>query len=140
MKQVFEQMGGVPQRIWFDNLSAAVVHIEKQGQRQLTDMFRRFCAHYRFEAVFCNPYSGHEKGHVEAKCGYSKRNWAVPVPLFEVMSNSLCISPNRQSKTAGVGITQSNAGSRSCGGTTKFGISCSFRRSHLKRSGCRRRS
>lgn len=52
MKQVFEQMGGVPQRIWFDNLSAAVVHIEKQGQRQLTDMFRRFCAHYRFEAVF----------------------------------------------------------------------------------------
>jgi transposase len=83
MKQVFEQMGGVPQRIWFDNLSAAVVHIEKQGERQLTDMFRRFCAHYRFEAVFCNPYSGHEKGHVEAKCGYSKRNWAVPVPVFE---------------------------------------------------------
>lgn len=83
MKQVFEQIGGVPQRIWFDNLSAAVVHIEKHGQRQLTDMFQRFCAHYRFEAVFCNPYSGHEKGHVEAKCGYSRRNWAVPVPLFE---------------------------------------------------------
>ncbi|GAC42189.1 IS21 family transposase, partial [Paenibacillus popilliae] len=37
MKQCFEQMGGVPQRIWFDNLSAAVVHIEKQGQRQLTE-------------------------------------------------------------------------------------------------------
>ena len=82
MKQVFDQIGGVPQRIWFDNLSAAVVHIEKQGERQLTDMFRRFCAHYRFEAVFCNPYSGHEKGHVETKCGYSKRNWAVPIPLF----------------------------------------------------------
>jgi len=83
MKQIFEQMGGVPRRIWFDNLSAAVVHIEKQGERQLTENFQRFCAHYRFEAVFCNPYSGHEKGHVEAKCGYSKRNWAVPIPLYE---------------------------------------------------------
>lgn len=83
MKQCFEQMGGVPQRIWFDNLSAAVVHIEKQGKRQLTEGFQRFCTHHRFEAVFCNPYSGHEKGHVENKCGYSKRNWAIPIPLYE---------------------------------------------------------
>ncbi|SFF45343.1 Transposase [Paenibacillus algorifonticola] len=83
MKQCFEQMGGVPRRIWFDNLSAAVVHIEKHGERQLTEGFQRFCAHYRMEAVFCNPYSGHEKGHVESKCGYSKRNWAVPLPVYE---------------------------------------------------------
>ncbi|WP_197257739.1 IS21 family transposase, partial [Paenibacillus dendritiformis] len=83
MKQCFEQMGGVPQRIWFDNLSAAVVHIEKQGERQLTEGFQRFCAHYRFEAVFCNPYRGHEKGSVENKCGYAKRNWAVPIPVYE---------------------------------------------------------
>lgn len=83
MKQCFEQMEGVPQRIWFDNLSAAVVHIKKQGERQLTEGFQRFCAHYRFEAVFCNPYSGHEKGHVENKCGYAKRNWAVPIPIYE---------------------------------------------------------
>lgn len=83
MKQCFEQMGGVPRRIWFDNLSAAVVHVEKHGERQLTEGFQRFCAHYRMEAVFCNPYSGHEKGHVESKCGYSKRNWAVPIPAYE---------------------------------------------------------
>ncbi|MCY9514048.1 DDE-type integrase/transposase/recombinase [Paenibacillus apiarius] len=83
VKQCFEQMGGVPERSWFYNLSAAVVHIEKQGERQLTEGFQRFCAHYRFEAVFCNPYSGHEKGHVESKCGYAKRNWAVPIPVYE---------------------------------------------------------
>jgi transposase len=83
MKQCFQQMGGVPRRIWFDNLSAAVVHIEKHGERQLTEGFQRFCAHYRMEAIFCNPYSGHEKGHVESKCGYAKRNWAVPIPIFE---------------------------------------------------------
>ena len=83
MKQCFAQMGGVPRRVWFDNLSAAVVHIEKHGERQLTEGFQRFCAHYRMEAVFCNPYSGHEKGHVESKCGYAKRNWAVPIPMYE---------------------------------------------------------
>ncbi|WP_338556685.1 IS21 family transposase [Paenibacillus sp. KS-LC4] len=83
MKQCFQQMGGVPQRMWFDNLSAVVVHIEKYGERQLTEGFQRFCAHYRMEAVFCNPYSGHEKGHVESKCGYAKRNWTVPIPLYE---------------------------------------------------------
>ncbi|WP_141503298.1 IS21 family transposase [Paenibacillus luteus] len=83
MKQCFEQMGGVPRRMWFDNLSAAVVHIGKHGERQLTEGFQRFCAHYRMEAIFCNPYSGHEKGHVESKCGYAKRNWTVPIPLYE---------------------------------------------------------
>ncbi len=82
MKQVFEQMGGVPKRIWFDNLSAAVIAIENGGKRQCTDGFIRFAAHYRFDAVFCNPYSGNEKGNVENKCGYSRRNWCVPVPLF----------------------------------------------------------
>ncbi|WP_081505209.1 hypothetical protein [Paenibacillus senegalensis] len=29
MQQIFGQMGGAPRRIWFDNLSAAVVHVEK---------------------------------------------------------------------------------------------------------------
>jgi hypothetical protein len=83
MKQCFKEMGGVPRRIWFDNLSAAVVHIEKHGERQLTEGFQRFCAHYRIEAVFCNPYSGHEKGNVESKCGYVKRNWAAPLPIYK---------------------------------------------------------
>lgn len=83
LKRLFEQAGGVPERIWFDNLSAAVVRVEKHGQREVTEAFRRFSTHYRFEAVFCNPASGHEKGHVENKCGYGRRNWCVPVPLFE---------------------------------------------------------
>jgi transposase len=52
MKQCFEQMGGVPRRMWFDNLSAAGVHIGKHGERQLTEGFQRFCAHYRMEAIF----------------------------------------------------------------------------------------
>ena len=39
--------------------------------------------HYRFQADFCNPASGHEKGNVENKVGYSRRNFFVPVPVFD---------------------------------------------------------
>jgi transposase len=92
LKAILNEAGGVPKRIWFDNLSAAVVSIEKDGNRRLTDSFSRFCAHYRFEAVFCNAARGNEKGHVENKCGYSRRNWCVPIPQFtshEQLTNDL---------------------------------------------------
>ncbi|TFJ90234.1 IS21 family transposase, partial [Lentibacillus salicampi] len=82
LKQLFAQAGGVPRKLWFDNLSAAVATIKGHGERDLTDMFRRFKLHYRFEAVFCNPGAGHEKGNVENKVGTSRRNWFVPVPVM----------------------------------------------------------
>ena len=44
--------------------------------------FRRFCEHYRFKPVFMNPESGWEKGNVENKVGYLRRNELVPVPEF----------------------------------------------------------
>lgn len=78
--QVFEWIGGVPQEIWFDNLSAAVVSVGKGEHRELTEMFQRFMLHYRFEAKFCNSGKGNEKGHVENKVGYTRRNWLVPYP------------------------------------------------------------
>lgn len=83
LKTLFYKAGGVPGRIWFDNLSAAVASIEKDGERKLHGLFTRFMNHYRFEAIFCNPASGNEKGHVENKCGYGRRNWCVPIPIFE---------------------------------------------------------
>ena len=42
--------------------------------------------HYRFKAVFCNVDAGHEKGNVENKVGYHRRNMLVPVPRFEDIS------------------------------------------------------
>lgn len=83
LKTLFQKAGGVPSRIWFDNLSAAVAGIEKNGDRKLRELFARFQCHYRFEAIFCNPNSGNEKGNVENKCGYGRRNWCVPIPVFE---------------------------------------------------------
>jgi hypothetical protein len=83
---IFEHIGGVPSRIWFDNTKTIVTKVLKEGERTLTDDFIRFSEHYRFEAVFCNVEAGHEKGNVEGKVGYHRRNFLVPVPRFEKLS------------------------------------------------------
>jgi len=80
LQLIFDHMGGVPGRIWFDNASTMVTKIMKNGERKLTDAFLRFQEHYRFESAFCNPNSGWEKGSVESKVGYHRRNLLVPVP------------------------------------------------------------
>ena len=82
LKAIFEYIGGVPTEIWFDNTSTIVTKIIKGGGRELTERFTRFMEHYGFAARFMNPYSGHEKGSVENKVGYLRRNLLVPVPRF----------------------------------------------------------
>ena len=90
---IFRHIGGVPREIWFDNTSTIVTEIIKGGGRELTERFIRFREHYGFKAVFCNPESGWEKGNVENKIGYSRRNFLVPVPrflaLFDYNANAL---------------------------------------------------
>jgi transposase len=77
---IFDYLGGVPTKIWFDNTSTIVTKVLKDGGRTLTNDFLRFKEHYRFDAVFCNVDAGHEKGNVEAKVGYHRRNMLVPIP------------------------------------------------------------
>ena len=77
---IFKRMGGVPHRLWFDNTSTIVTKVLKEGHRDLTDKFLRFKGHYGFTAVFCNPDAGNEKGNVENKVGYHRRNMLVPIP------------------------------------------------------------
>jgi transposase len=83
---IFEHIGGVPQVIWFDNTKTIVSKVLKGGGRTLTEDFLRFQEHYRFEAVFCNVDAGHEKGNVESKVGYHRRNLLVPVPRFNSLA------------------------------------------------------
>ena len=79
---IFRHIGGVPPEIWFDNTSTIVTKVIKGGCRDITERFSHFQEHYGFRAVFCNPESGWEKGNVECKVGYSRRNFLVPVPRF----------------------------------------------------------
>lgn len=82
MRRIFEYIGGVPIRIRFDNMSTAVAQVLEGAERKLTEGFTRFMLHYRFQADFCNPASGNEKGNVENKVGYIRRNALVPVPTI----------------------------------------------------------
>jgi transposase len=80
---IFLWIGGIPARLWFDNACTIVRQILGGGERILTDRFRRFQEHFGFALAFCNPAAGHEKGSVESKIGYHRRNFLVPVPQFD---------------------------------------------------------
>ena len=84
---IFRYIGVVPDELWFDNTKTIVTKIIRGGGRETTDRFNRFREHYRFHAVFMNPNEGHEKGNVENKVGYHRRNLLVPVPHFLLLSD-----------------------------------------------------
>ena len=50
-------------------------------QRELTARFIAFRSHWQYQAEFCTPSEGHEKGGVEGEVGYFRRNHWVPVPV-----------------------------------------------------------
>lgn len=81
-EQGFEHFGGVFYRLRYDNLKAAVKRVLRGSHREETTRFIAFRSHYGYEASFCNPYSGHEKGGVEGEVGRFRRNHLVPVPQF----------------------------------------------------------
>lgn len=82
IKNIFEHIGRIPYRIVFDNLSAAVAHMDTDHNRIRTDKFKRFAVHYGFEPFFCNGAAWWEKCYVENKVGYELRNMFVPVPTI----------------------------------------------------------
>lgn len=81
LRDIFEFVGGVPVRIVFDN--AAGVGKRIGDKIRTTELFGAFAAHYGFSFSFCNPSAGHEKGSVENKVGFIRRNLFVPVPSFD---------------------------------------------------------
>lgn len=83
----FRHIRAVPNEIWFDNTSTIVTKIIRGGGRETTERFERFREHYHFHAVFMNPGEGHEKGNVENKVGYQRRNFLVPIPRFIQLSD-----------------------------------------------------
>lgn len=64
----------------YDNLKAAVVRILVGGERTLTARFAALASHYLFEACFCRPGEGHDKGGVEARGRALRQQALVPIP------------------------------------------------------------
>src|SRR5271170_6653215 len=77
----FHYFGGVFHRLRYDNLSSAVKKILRGYERELTARFIAFRSHWQYQAEFCTPGEGHEKGGVEGEVGYFRRNHWVPVPV-----------------------------------------------------------
>lgn len=80
LKDIFTYIGGVPGILVFDNATGVGRRIGDAIHE--AELFSRFRAHYNFSVRFCNPDSGNEKGNVECKVGYNRRNLFVPVPSF----------------------------------------------------------
>lgn len=81
LKDIFSYIGGVPRLIVFDNATGVGRRVGEVIRE--TKLFQQFRAHYGFSVRFCNPQSGHEKGNVENKVGYTRRNMFVPEPAFD---------------------------------------------------------
>ncbi|MFZ5649493.1 MAG: IS21 family transposase [Bacillota bacterium] len=81
--QAFNFFGGVTRRLICDNVKTAV----KEGWgcyvKAEQPAFIALKSHYAFSADFCNPRAGNEKGLVEDLVGFARRNFFVPVPRVE---------------------------------------------------------
>ena len=60
----FERLGGVPRRVRYDNLKAAVTRVLAGRERIESDRFAALRSHFGFDAFFCEPgiAGAHEKG------------------------------------------------------------------------------
>ena len=69
----FAAMGGIARRGIYDNMKTAVDKVKKGKGRTVNKRFAVMCAHYLFDADFCNVASGWEKGVVEKNVQDSRR-------------------------------------------------------------------
>ena len=58
-------LGGIPERGIYDNMKTAVDKVGRGKARLVNKRFQAMVSHYLFEAEFCNPAAGWEKGQVE---------------------------------------------------------------------------
>ena len=58
----FRVFNGVPERGIYDNMKTAVEKVQRGQERVVNRRFLTMVSHYLFEADFCNPAAGWEKG------------------------------------------------------------------------------
>jgi transposase len=78
--RAFTHFGAVPRRLVYDNLKAAVARQLAGSDRQLAPRFSALASHYLFEPCFARPYTGHDKGGVEARGKGIRWQHLVPIP------------------------------------------------------------
>jgi transposase len=80
-----KHFGGVPARMVYDNLSAAVKR--RLGMAvELTERFHALASHYLFEPCFARPGEGHDKGSVEARGKGIRLRHLTPIPQAKTLT------------------------------------------------------
>lgn len=75
-------LGSVPRRGIDDNMRTAVDRVGCGKARQVNTRFLAMTSHYLFDAEFCNPASGWEKGQVEKNVRDARHRLWQPMPCF----------------------------------------------------------
>ena len=78
----FATFGGVPARGIYDNMKTAVDKVKPGKQRDVNIRFTAMVSHYLFDAEFCNPASGWEKGQIEKNVQDSRHRIWNQLPAF----------------------------------------------------------
>jgi hypothetical protein len=78
----FQAFGGVPERGIYDNMKTAVDKVGRGKQRTINQRFQAMVSHYLFEAEFCNPAAGWEKGQVEKQVRDMRHRLWQDAPAF----------------------------------------------------------
>jgi transposase len=80
--RAFAVLGGVPRRGIYDNMKTAVDRVRLGKARDVNVRFAAMVSHYLFEAEFCNPAAGWEKGQIEKNVQDARRRLWQHVPTF----------------------------------------------------------
>jgi len=82
----FRVLGGVPRRGIYDNMRTAVDKIGRGRERRVNVRFSAMVSHFLFEADFCNPASGWEKGQIEKNIQDARHRLWQPMPNFSSLA------------------------------------------------------
>jgi len=82
----FMAFGGVAERGIYDNMKTAVDKVGRGKQRTVNKRFQAMVSHYLFEAEFCNPAAGWEKGQVEKGVRDARHRIWQDAPAFKSLA------------------------------------------------------
>ena len=80
--RAFAVLGGVPRRGIYDNMKTAVDRVRSGKARDVNVRFAAMVSHFLFEAEFCNPAAGWEKGQIEKNVQDARHRLWQPTPAF----------------------------------------------------------
>lgn len=83
----FQIFGGIPKRGIYDNMKTAVDSVGRGKERRVNQRFTAMVSHYLFDAQFCNPASGWEKGQIEKNVQDSRQRLWQGAPDFQSLAD-----------------------------------------------------